>query len=596
MTKLKKGNNFITLTLDELNQRTISNFFNQPLPHHPGLERAVIGACILDSQAFKRVSPILKPEYFYTPKYQIIFEAMTDMSMRNIPIDLLTVIQCLQRIGKILDPQANQEEQKSINGYKRKSVARSKRLAELEHQENNFPSAYDISDITNEVGSTAHLEAHAYMVYDAYLKRETIITATEMMKKANDPSLDIIDIRNEYAGHLTTFSRSDVLVVESAKERQIKGSMMPVRKSILGSLFREGDITFLFAEAKTGKTTWAYQLANAMAKGESMFPLPYDDNPFENTDETPRRYLLDNNAGPKSVLYYDLEMENDEFFQRTAMNGVDDMYEMSDNLYFAYYNPEYYDYTESFFSKLERNILSAIEKIKPQIIFIDNVTAMTRESLSDSKVAMRLSGFIKSLKIKNSCVESIIILGHCPKRYNKSKPLDQNDLRGSAALGDLTKNLIGIGKSTFDPDLVYIKHIFARNVQREFDEHCVISCRINTEGSMMKYEMQELCEEKELLVELQGSLFGDDEESEDKIILEGYEMYMDNYTYDEIVNKMKSRIHWSKRQWTIRIRKYAEENTSWNGRGMVPRSTATASSINDIRPDDPDFDYPNDWG
>ena len=60
-------------------------------PQAVELERAVIGACLIEQDAFATVSDFLKPQSFYESKHQVIFQAIQSLAASNSPIDLLTV-------------------------------------------------------------------------------------------------------------------------------------------------------------------------------------------------------------------------------------------------------------------------------------------------------------------------------------------------------------------------------------------------------------------------------------------------------------------------------------------------------------------------
>src|SRR5690554_8156108 len=65
------------------------------------LEEAVLGAMLLEKDAFISGSEILKRECFYKEAHQHIFEAITNLFGRELPVDLLTVTEELRRMGKL---------------------------------------------------------------------------------------------------------------------------------------------------------------------------------------------------------------------------------------------------------------------------------------------------------------------------------------------------------------------------------------------------------------------------------------------------------------------------------------------------------------
>ena len=63
------------------------------------LEEAVVGACLIEKDAFGTVSDILKPASFYDSKHQVIFAAIQTLAAENKPVDILTVTDQLRKTG-----------------------------------------------------------------------------------------------------------------------------------------------------------------------------------------------------------------------------------------------------------------------------------------------------------------------------------------------------------------------------------------------------------------------------------------------------------------------------------------------------------------
>ena len=70
-------------------------------PQARDLEEAVLGALMLEKDAYSIISDILKPECFYEYKHQLIYTAIVDLAMKQEPIDMLTVCEQLRRNGKL---------------------------------------------------------------------------------------------------------------------------------------------------------------------------------------------------------------------------------------------------------------------------------------------------------------------------------------------------------------------------------------------------------------------------------------------------------------------------------------------------------------
>src|SRR5665647_1438059 len=70
--------------------------FGKVPPQAKELEEAVLGAVMLEKNAFDVVVEILKPECFYVEAHQRIFRTMQGLQQKNSPIDLLTVVEELK--------------------------------------------------------------------------------------------------------------------------------------------------------------------------------------------------------------------------------------------------------------------------------------------------------------------------------------------------------------------------------------------------------------------------------------------------------------------------------------------------------------------
>ena len=70
-------------------------------PQALDLERAVVGALMIDKDAFSIVSEIIRAESFYDPRHQKIYKAIQTLNMDERPVDFMTVIEELKRDGAL---------------------------------------------------------------------------------------------------------------------------------------------------------------------------------------------------------------------------------------------------------------------------------------------------------------------------------------------------------------------------------------------------------------------------------------------------------------------------------------------------------------
>ena len=66
-------------------------------PQAVDLEEAVLGALMIEKDAFSQVSEILRPESFYEHRNQLIFKAISDLALKEKPVDILTVKEQLEK-------------------------------------------------------------------------------------------------------------------------------------------------------------------------------------------------------------------------------------------------------------------------------------------------------------------------------------------------------------------------------------------------------------------------------------------------------------------------------------------------------------------
>ena len=64
---------------------------DRTLPHNPEAERTVLGAILVDNQAFSSAAEILRREDFYREAHRRVFESMAALAERSQPIDLVTL-------------------------------------------------------------------------------------------------------------------------------------------------------------------------------------------------------------------------------------------------------------------------------------------------------------------------------------------------------------------------------------------------------------------------------------------------------------------------------------------------------------------------
>ena len=218
-------------------------------PQAVELERAVLGACIIEQDAFGTVSDFLKPRSFYEKKHQVIFEAIQSLVSADAPVDVLTVVDQLQKTGQL---------------------------------ENAGGAAY-VAELSRSVLSSAHLEFHARIVAQKALARELITYTSTIQKLAFDEGQDIQELMQMAEGRLFELSKSNLKkdftqidpVIEEAYQMLQKASARQDGLSGLSSGFdrldkmtsgwQNSDLVIIAARPAMGKTAFVLSMARNMA-------------------------------------------------------------------------------------------------------------------------------------------------------------------------------------------------------------------------------------------------------------------------------------------------------------------------------------------
>jgi replicative DNA helicase len=158
---------------------------NNPILTGPGgklppqaveLEEAVLGALMIDKEAINTVIDILKPESFYKPAHQEIYQAIFSLFSRSDAIDMLTVTQELRRMGKI----------DMVGG------------------------AVYVMRLTNRVSSAANIETHARQLSELAIKRELIAVSGEILEQAFEDDSDVFNLLDDTEQKLFQISENNI--------------------------------------------------------------------------------------------------------------------------------------------------------------------------------------------------------------------------------------------------------------------------------------------------------------------------------------------------------------------------------------------------
>lgn len=219
------------------------------VPRDTDLEEAVLGAMMLEKDAYTTVCDILKPDSFYEPRNRLIYEAIQTLGAAQRPIDMLTVTEQLRLNGTLDDA----------------------------------GGAIYVTELTSRVNSAAHVEFHARIVAQKYLGRQLISFAANVENKAYDESIDVDDLLQEAEGGLFEISQNNVKKDVTQIDPVISMALQQIQNAAnrasglsglesgyhdldkLTSGWQNSDLIIIAARPAMGKTAFVLSMAKNMA-------------------------------------------------------------------------------------------------------------------------------------------------------------------------------------------------------------------------------------------------------------------------------------------------------------------------------------------
>ena len=226
-----------------------ANEFGKLPPQALELEASVIGALMIEKEAFSSITDLLRPESFYSDQHRHIFEAIQSLSANDAPIDVLSVAEKLKQAGQL--------EQAGGVIY--------------------------LSDLTRRVASAAHIRYHAQIIAQKATARDLITAACQIEEKGYDETQDVDELVEEATAKIFEISqrsqKRDVThiypVITEAFDRMHKASENDGNISGIPSGFTEldkitsgwqkSDLVIIAARPAMGKTAFVLSMAKNIA-------------------------------------------------------------------------------------------------------------------------------------------------------------------------------------------------------------------------------------------------------------------------------------------------------------------------------------------
>ena len=236
------------------NKQEVTDNFGHLQPQAVELEQAVLGALMIEKDAYYQVSEILRPESFYDNRHKIIYEAIRRLNLEEKPVDILTVTEQLRSTNQL----------EEVGG------------------------PFYITQLSGMVASSAHIEYHARIIAQKATARALISYTSGIQTKAFDATTDIDELMQEAEGKLFELSQTNMKkdytqidpVIKDAYEMLQKAAARTDGMSGIPSGFhaldkmtsgwQNSDLVILAARPAMGKTAFALSMAKNIAVDQKI--------------------------------------------------------------------------------------------------------------------------------------------------------------------------------------------------------------------------------------------------------------------------------------------------------------------------------------
>lgn len=272
---------------------------NKSLPHNFLAERMILSCLLVNSDAIEITVKTLPVDAFYFKNHQEIYKIIIFMTKNRVPIDVLTVITCLQNNGLL----------QKIGGIKV--------LIEL------------ISQIPNLV----YLEEYLSLVKDKFLRRSLIKLGYEIVNSGYVTNIPLETIISDFENkllNLTNETKTQKLVTSAEllndiffdlKEKSLNPGLsgLPSGFYDLDSLtqgFQKSDLIILAGRPSTGKTAFGLNIGLNLIK---RFKLPVLFFSFEMSKEQMMYRLLSMETNISQIRLKSGKLNQDDWVKINKM-------------------------------------------------------------------------------------------------------------------------------------------------------------------------------------------------------------------------------------------------------------------------------------
>ncbi|HEB65813.1 MAG TPA: replicative DNA helicase [Chloroflexi bacterium] len=252
----------------------------QIVPHSREAEEAVLGAVLINPEAYYDVAQFLRADDFYIHRHQWIWEAFTRLQERRAPIDLLTVTEELEQMGYLDE----------VGG-----------------------AAY-LTALVGNVPTSLHAEAYGRIVEETAIRRRMLEAANQIAKLAYREELGIDAVMNDAEK-----------AIFGVSERRLTSDLEPI-KTVLAEYYARIDQLLRRGEDTYGVPTGFVDLDRLLGGLQPSDLLIIAGRPGQG--KTGFMLSAAKNAAQlykKHVAVFSLEMSNEQLVQRliSQETGID---------------------------------------------------------------------------------------------------------------------------------------------------------------------------------------------------------------------------------------------------------------------------------
>jgi replicative DNA helicase len=216
-------------------------------PQAIDLEEMIIGAIMLEADAYERITDLINEDTFYLDAHKRIFKSFKNIKENNQSIDFLTVSDDLKKNGNL----------EKVGGN------------------------YFVVGLTNKVASSANIEQHARIIKEKELRREMILICNKAMNSAYNDTVDIfdnvIDVSLKTAkllevGSSKKLDKLNDVIIFNHKDRLIEKTGEKSKFKEIPD-FQKGKLYIIAGRPAMGKTTYAINEAYNFSKSSNVLMI-----------------------------------------------------------------------------------------------------------------------------------------------------------------------------------------------------------------------------------------------------------------------------------------------------------------------------------